>query len=272
MPQYSVQDIRRLGYKSRNSWWGYFFLHPVATRVLWVIANYTSLRPEVVCVMGLLIGFVAVPFFMLGTRDALLVGALIAFVSNLFDAMDGKLARLKNQVTPFGGYLDSLSDVLKHTAYLLALSAGQATQQNNPVWLMVGCGLSILFALKYTNENMLGRIRAFLPVPEAQAGSGGSEQPRKAASGLMAWFDAFDARCARMSLRPAPCGVECITLMFIVGPLMNQVMPCLILGGACVLLYALAHTAMTFQKTRCLTRGLQKDALERQKVCQLVGG
>ncbi len=263
--RYSIQDLRN-AYKSRNSWWGYFILHPVAIRCLWFFANFTSVRPEFLCISGLLIGLAALPFFAQGTQQALLIGAIIAYISNLFDAMDGKLARLKGLASPFGAYLDSIVDVIKHTAFIIALIYGQYQVSDRPeVVLYTGIGLVVLFAFKYTNENMLGRIRAFLPVETPAKTSSENEFRSK-----QGWFERFDAYCAERSIRPAPCGVEFITLMFIVGPLVNQVMWGLWVGGALTLLYTAAHTVMTMKRTKFLTRGLQKDVAEREKVLKLL--
>ncbi len=268
--RYSIQDLRN-AYKSRNSWWGYFILHPVAIRCLWFFANFTSVRPEFLCVLGLLIGLAALPFFAQGTQHALLIGAIIAYVSNLFDAMDGKLARLKGLASPFGAYLDSIVDVIKHTAFIIALIYGQYQVSEHPdIVLYTGIALVVLFAFKYTNENMLGRIRAFLPV---EATTNSPDDKNKAGStSEQGWFERFDAYCAERSIRPAPCGVEFITLMFIVGPLVNQVMWGLWIGGSLTLMYTAAHTAMTMKRTKFLTRGLQKDLVERDKVQKLLAG
>jgi phosphatidylglycerophosphate synthase len=164
--RYSMQDLRQ-AYKSRNSWWGYFFLHPIAICLLWPIANFTSLRPETICLSSLIVGLLAVPFFLNGDSASLAVGGGIAFVSNLLDAMDGKLARLKKLASPFGAYLDFTVDVVKHLIYIAVLAVGQFRQTDDMNTLYWGLAIVCIFAMVVAHENLLGRIRAFLPLPDA---------------------------------------------------------------------------------------------------------
>ena len=55
----------------------------------------------------------AIPLQQQGEVVALLeMGALLVFVAMVFDALDGSVARLTNQSTPFGAQLDSLADMV----------------------------------------------------------------------------------------------------------------------------------------------------------------
>src|SRR5438874_1779022 len=40
------------------------------------------------------------------------VAAILVFVAMVFDALDGSIARLTNQATPFGAQLDSMADMV----------------------------------------------------------------------------------------------------------------------------------------------------------------
>jgi phosphatidylglycerophosphate synthase len=252
---YTIRDIRK-AYKPRNSWWGYFILHPIATRILWFFANFTNVRPEVLCITSLFVGFAAAYFFWLGTAQSLFIGGVLAFTSNLFDAMDGKLARLKGLVSAFGGYLDFLVDVIKHILYVVVLVLGQYHLTNDMQTLYWGLAVLYIFTTIVANENLLGRIRAFLPYSDDQGKINAKEIPKKQSQSI---FVRIDQYFKQRSLLPGPCGVEFLTVMFIVGPLINQVMPCLVLGGTCFALYGVAYTFMILKRTRGLTLGLKKD-------------
>jgi phosphatidylglycerophosphate synthase len=252
---YTIRDIRN-AYKPRNSWWGYFILHPVATRVLWFFANFTTVRPEVLCLTSLFVGLVTAYFFWLGTPQSLFIGAILAFTSNLFDAMDGKLARLKGLVSAFGGYLDFLVDVIKHILYVVVLVLGQYQHTNDIQTLYWGLAVLFVFTTIVANENLLGRIRAFLPHRDEQGKTGSEEVPQKQSQSVFIKIDQF---FKERSLLPGPCGVEFVTVMFILGPLVNQVMLCLVLGGACFTLYGIVYTLMILKRTQWLTKSLTKD-------------
>lgn len=258
--RYSIQDIRQ-AYKARHTWWGCFCLNPLASRMVWLFANFTSVRPEAVCLMSLFVGLGAAWFFYLGDSQSLFIGGILALLSNLLDSTDGKLARLRGMVTTFGGYLDFAGDVIKHTLYIIVLVIGQYHQTQDFNTFYWGLGVLYIFSVKVSNENLLGRIRAFLPPPD-QSGS-----KQSSATELFARIDQF---FARHSLVPMPCGGEFLALMFIIGPLINQVMPCLIIGGGCLGLYGVAYTVLILKRTRGLTRGLAKDQQQREKIAKLV--
>lgn len=264
--RYSMKDLRQT-YKSRTSWWGYFVLHPIALRALWVVANFTPVRPEVICLSSLVVGIFALPFFLDGSYPFLLVGGGLAFLSNMLDAMDGKLARLTGQVRPFGAYLDFAVDLIKHTLYIAALTIGQFNQDGDYLTLYLGMGILAFFAIAISNENLLGRVRAYLPTPEAS----GESAPKNTSilSGAHPWLSRVDQFFAQRQLTPAPCGVEFVTLMFIVGPLFNWVMPALVIGGACFVGYSVLYTAMVLKQTRMLSRGLAKDQRQRDTYAKL---
>ena len=49
-------------------------------------------------------------FFFLGGYSNLVIGALLAHLSSVIDGCDGEIARLKFQVTEFGGWFDAVLD------------------------------------------------------------------------------------------------------------------------------------------------------------------
>ncbi|MBW2005204.1 MAG: CDP-alcohol phosphatidyltransferase family protein, partial [Deltaproteobacteria bacterium] len=49
------------------------------------------------------------PFF-LGGYSNLVIGTLLAHLSSVIDGCDGEIARLKFQVTEFGGWFDAVLD------------------------------------------------------------------------------------------------------------------------------------------------------------------
>ena len=77
-----------------------------------------KLRPNHLTVCGLGVSLLAAASFVAGsTRTA---GALLA-LAGLFDYFDGSLARASGQVTPFGGFLDSVIDRYSDLVVLLGI-------------------------------------------------------------------------------------------------------------------------------------------------------
>ncbi len=81
-----------------------------------------------------LIRIVAIPFFLVLLSSGLYLEALIVFiVSGLTDFLDGALARMTNQQTPLGSYLDPVADKLLVMSSFVMLGLIRAI----PPWLVV---------------------------------------------------------------------------------------------------------------------------------------
>lgn len=258
--RYTMQQVKTT-YKNPDTWWGYFLMSRLSGRLVWLTANFTPFPPEVLTVSSFVIGMAAVPFFFTGDPHALVIGGILAFVCDIFDGANGKLARLQGVANDFGSYLDTVLDMLKGTLYVMALMLGQYHRTGDITTLYWGLAALFVYITWLGNENLLGRIRAFLPLPEPGDATA-STHPPSVVDTLASRINQF---FRRHSLLPAPNGGEFHPIMFILGPLINQVMPCLIVGSACFALYTVAYTAMIFRRTRGLTQGLAKDQQKRDK-------
>jgi len=237
--RYTFKDIRR-AYKPRNSWWGFFVIHPLASFLVYLLANYTTVRPEVICLASFLVGISAVPFFLEGSTAGLFWGGWIVFMSNILDATDGKLARLTGNVSVLGAYLDTILDIIKHSLLLISLIIREYMQQDqNPVILYAGLVFLGILLFNYVNENLLGRLKLTL-IDE-------SVSPKNTVNFWNQWF-------YKKKLLPFPCGVELLTLMFIIGPITNHLFSSLWLGSVGFLFYSMTYTIRTLKKTCFLTR------------------
>lgn len=73
------------------------------------LVNRVAILPTLLTLGNLLSGFGAIVF---ASRGQLELAAWMIFLAMLFDALDGKVARLTKAATNFGGELDSLCDVV----------------------------------------------------------------------------------------------------------------------------------------------------------------
>ncbi|MBI3999027.1 MAG: CDP-alcohol phosphatidyltransferase family protein, partial [Candidatus Omnitrophica bacterium] len=73
--------------------------------------------PNGITLFGLLLGILTCLFF-LWNRNSVLFGFLM-ILWGLLDAVDGAAARLTNQITKFGSYLDAMCDRIFETAAIL---------------------------------------------------------------------------------------------------------------------------------------------------------
>ena len=81
--------------KRRDAWWTVLLVDPLASRLVVVTANRTSLTPNQLTFIGLGFGLCAAALFWVGAAWALILGAVLFHISFVVDCMDGKIARLK---------------------------------------------------------------------------------------------------------------------------------------------------------------------------------
>ncbi len=70
---------------------------------------YKTLIPNIITIGNMVCGLAAIAF---GVSGGALLGAYLIFLGMILDFFDGKVARLTNTVSPFGAYLDSVTDII----------------------------------------------------------------------------------------------------------------------------------------------------------------
>jgi len=100
-----------------------------------------GVKPNYVTVLGLITGFIASYF--IATSDCK-IGAFLILLSGFMDMLDGALARNCGEVTPFGGFLDSVFDRYVDVAIFTAL--GYCTGK----WLIAILAMSGALLVSYT--------------------------------------------------------------------------------------------------------------------------
>jgi len=82
----------------------------------------TNITPNQVSILSFLIGIVSAFSFLGLSYPFLLLGGLLAQFCSVIDGVDGEIARLKFQVTRYGGYLDSILDRYADASILIAIT------------------------------------------------------------------------------------------------------------------------------------------------------
>lgn len=79
-----------------------------------------------------------------------LVGAIVFLLGSLLDAMDGAIAKVTNQVSPFGAFLDSTLDRVSEGFVLGGLGLMYAREDN--LWALAACfvAMACSFLVSYT--------------------------------------------------------------------------------------------------------------------------
>jgi len=82
---------------------------PLSTRITRYLLK-TDITPNSVSFFSFILAMVGAFFFFLGGYSNLVIGALLAHLASVIDGCDGEIARLKFQVTEFGGWFDAVLD------------------------------------------------------------------------------------------------------------------------------------------------------------------
>ena len=106
--KYSYNSIKS-SLHSQEPWVNVFLLKYITLPLVYVMVNYTKITPNIISLLSLMFGLFSAYNYFLG--DVLLGGAMY-FVSYIFDATDGKVARIKDIGKPYGAWLDICIDRL----------------------------------------------------------------------------------------------------------------------------------------------------------------
>ncbi len=109
-------------------------------RLCWPIVRLlskTPVTPNHVSWMGLVFALLAGFAYAQGYWLAYTAGALLFFVSVLFDEIDGMLARVTFKDSPFGCWLESFVDSASYVVLYAGITVG-LYRQSGPFWLVMG--------------------------------------------------------------------------------------------------------------------------------------
>jgi CDP-diacylglycerol--glycerol-3-phosphate 3-phosphatidyltransferase len=116
---------------------------PLAGRLV----NGGHVTPNTLTVGGLVLNVATVPLILSGH---FIVAAVVLLAAGVCDMLDGAVARLSEQVTPFGAFLDSTSDRLSEGVVYLAIGVWFARQGHFWDLAAVFIALMMSFLVSYT--------------------------------------------------------------------------------------------------------------------------
>lgn len=94
-------------------------IRPIVKRVA-----RTGMHPNHVTATRIAVALTAITLFSIGSRDALIGGAVLFVCSAILDRADGELARQTGRFSRFGHWLDLIADCSTDALALLALGIG----------------------------------------------------------------------------------------------------------------------------------------------------
>jgi hypothetical protein len=253
-----MEDIRSCAYKARDSWWTVVLVDPLAGPLVRLTANRTSITPNQLSAGGLVFGLGAAACFLAADPKWLIGGAVLYHLSFTLDCMDGKIARIKGTGTVFGEWLDYVLDRIRVLVCALALASGQFTATGNPAYLYLGIGIVFLDMFRYLDALKVGQTRRKMrrdlmnthdpptsrPAPDGSSFIGNTEESSDLHLEFKArfsWYLPVREWLRRRRIRShLVSGIEFQMAAFVVGPLLNSIIPVTIGAGLLMLVFECA--------------------------------
>ncbi len=114
-----------------------YLMRPLAAIVVWFLYP-TSITPNQVTIIAVLIGFAAAFVYTFGTPVAIALAGLLVSAKDIFDDADGQLARAKQLYSRRGRFLDSLGDVAVDIAIFSAITFVLYHSYPTPATIILG--------------------------------------------------------------------------------------------------------------------------------------
>jgi phosphatidylglycerophosphate synthase len=209
----STVEATSTGAKRLDYWWTVLFIDPLAVPIARFVAVRRLLTPDQVTWISAVFGLPVGLAFAWGSRAGLVVGAVLFYVSFLFDCVDGKVARALGVTSPVGMTIDQIADGARRASASigLAIYLWKVSQPN-------GADGRLFWAVAY---GLLAFYFGLL--------SGGTRGEASLQEGSR-WSQLL----ARHRLLPTPGAPDAAGIVFVIGPLFGWVVPCLAVG--CVML------------------------------------
>lgn len=156
---FTMEDIRHVGAKRRDAWWTVFVVDPIAAPIALFVANRTKIRPNQITVASFVLGLGAAASFAFADYPWLVLGAVLYHLSFVLDCVDGKVARLKQTGSVFGGWLDYIFDRIRVAVCAVALMGGQFAKTDRPIYLYLAVLVVFLEMLRNLNAMRVNAVR-----------------------------------------------------------------------------------------------------------------
>ena len=227
MSRASLAEIRSITYKPRDSWWTVWLVDPLASRLVWLVAPVRWITPNVLTMAAFVVGLASAYAFWQADRAGLIIGALLFHLSFVLDCMDGKIARLNGNGSAFGAWLDYIFDRLRVVACIVTLFGGQYQRTDDFIYIWLAGVVLFLDMFRYLNNLQMNQVWAQIRGGKPPADEGTDLGDLTGVRNVL----------VRQRIRPHLFGgIELMMFVFIIGPLINQVV--IVTIGSAVLMMA----------------------------------
>jgi len=133
--KYSYSSVKN-SLHSQEPWVNVFILKYITMPLVYIIVNYTKVTPNIISLLSISFGLYSAYNYMTGN---VIFGGLMYFISYLFDAVDGKVARITKTGKPYGAWLDICIDRLNLIFITTAISYNVYINTGNAEIVFLNC-------------------------------------------------------------------------------------------------------------------------------------
>lgn len=120
-----IDEVQADKAMSLKTWWALPFIQPLSRKLVVFVVNKTSFTPNHITFTAMFLRLVTALCFFNGSRSGLIIGAVAYYLAYVCDCADGTVARITNQTSELGRYLDHVADLIGDVVILMALSISQ---------------------------------------------------------------------------------------------------------------------------------------------------
>jgi phosphatidylserine synthase len=145
-----LKDIKELNEKQdilqgRYSWQTRKIMRPIS---LYLTKPLIRVHPNIITSIMALLGFISLPFFILGGYSNVIIGAIILEIYYFFDHIDGDIARAAHKESLRGKYLDFIPNITVNPLVLIALGYGLFRTSGSINYFLFGVSAGFFYIAK----------------------------------------------------------------------------------------------------------------------------
>ncbi|MEQ6125083.1 CDP-alcohol phosphatidyltransferase family protein [Pseudotenacibaculum sp. MALMAid0570] len=198
--RYSYKSVKE-SFHNQEPWLNVLLLKYITMPMVYFIINYTKITPNFISIISLIFGVLSAYLYFTGE---IFLAAISYFISYIFDALDGKVARLTKKGKVYGAWLDIFIDRINLVLISTAISYNFYSNTEDIRLLFLN---SIFLGLVFIGSESRHHINLFK--------SKESIKEKEPTSNFKIW-------CKQRGLIYEPISlVEIIIFYLIVAPLLN---------------------------------------------------
>lgn len=115
----TLLEIKKKTINYYASWWTILVIDPIAFRIVWLLQRAApKISPNLITSCSLVVGCLSA--WQLASANYL-IGGILYEIAFLLDCIDGKMARLQNNTSPFGAFFDGFVNSIVYALSLIGL-------------------------------------------------------------------------------------------------------------------------------------------------------